>query len=140
MKSTEQQAGNMFLESVSRYSYDETVEKLSEKIMSIGNWEIQHIHDLQETLRKNGKDVLPIKIIELCSPKYSGRILERDEERLYSSLLPCRISIYQTSDGATRISRMDSAAMAAQIGGLVEEVMTEAFAEIEKVLGEMGKS
>lgn len=58
-------------------------------------------------------------------------------ERLYSSLLPCRISIYQTSDGITRISRMNSVAMAAQIGGLVEEVMSEAFAEIEKAIAEI---
>lgn len=48
MKTAEQQAGAMFLENKSRYGYDETVEKLSEKIMSIGNWKIQHIHDLQE--------------------------------------------------------------------------------------------
>ncbi|MDH6357018.1 DUF302 domain-containing protein [Parabacteroides sp. PF5-9] len=137
MESTKQQANTMFLENVSRYSFDETFEKLSEKILSIGNWKIQHIHDMQETLRKNGKEVLPIKVIELCSPKYSGRILERDAERLYSSLLPCRISIYQTSDGVTHISRMNSAAMAAQIGGLVEEVMSEAFAEIEKTITEI---
>ena len=137
MKSTEQPESAMFLENVSRYSYDETFDKLSEKIQSLGNWKIQHIHDMQETLRKNGKEVLPIKVIELCNPKYSGRILEHDMERLYSSLLPCRISIYQTSDGITRISRMNSVAMAAQIGGLVEEVMSEAFAEIEKAIAEI---
>ncbi len=137
MKSTEQPESAMFLENVSRYSYDETFNKLSEKIQSLGNWKIQHIHDMQETLRKNGKEVLPIKVIELCNPKYSGRILEHDMERLYSSLLPCRISIYQTSDGITRISRMNSVAMAAQIGGLVEEVMSEAFAEIEKAIAEI---
>ncbi|NDV84697.1 DUF302 domain-containing protein [Bacteroides sp. 51] len=74
----------MFLENVSRYSYDETFDKLSEKIQSLGNWKIQHIHDMQETLRKNGKEVLPIKVIELCNPKYSGRILEHDMERKYS--------------------------------------------------------
>ena len=40
-------------------------------------------HDLQETLRKNGKDVLPVKVIELCKPDYSVQLLKEDSERIY---------------------------------------------------------
>lgn len=122
-----------FIVCQSRMGFAETVEKLSAKIVSSG-WKISIIHDLQETLRKNGKDVLPIKIIEICKPEYSGRLLEVDSLRVYSPLMPCRISVYQTADGATFISRMNSGAMASQIGGLVEQVMSQAFKDIEQVL------
>ncbi len=123
----------MFIENESIYSFEETVQKMTDSILSIG-WKVSHIHDLQETLRKNNLEVLPIKVLELCKPTYSVRLLERDEERLYSSLMPCRISVYETSDGKTKISRMDSGVMAAQIGGIVFEVMQKAYSDIESIL------
>jgi uncharacterized protein (DUF302 family) len=123
----------MFIENESLYGFTETVEKFTDIVASIG-WKVTHIHDLQETLQKNGFEVLPIKVIEICKPSYSVKLLENDKERLYSSLMPCRLSIYETSDGKTRVSRMDSGAMAAQIGGLVNEVMQIAYSDIETLL------
>jgi len=123
----------MFIENESKYSFDETVEKLSESIIAAG-WKVTHIHDLQGTLIKNNFDVLPVKILEVCRPDYSVKLLSKDKERLYSSMMPCRLSVYETSDGKTRISRMNSAAFAAQIGGVVNEVMSMAYNEIENVL------
>jgi len=123
----------MFIENESRYNFDETVEKLSESIIAAG-WKVTHIHDLQGTLIKNNFNVLPVKILEVCRPDYSVKLLNGDKERLYSSMMPCRLSVYETSDGKTRISRMNSHAFAAQIGGVVSEVMSLAYSEIESVL------
>jgi len=123
----------MFIENESIYGFNETVDKLIDAIGSC-DWKVSHIHDLKETLQKNNYEVLPIKVIEICKPSYSVKLLENDTERLYSSLMPCRISVYETSDRKTRISRMDSGALAAQIGGLVHEVMSKAYSDIEEVL------
>ena len=71
----------MFIENESKYSFDETVEKLSESIIAAG-WKVTHIHDLQGTLIKNNFDVLPVKIMEVCRPDYSVKLLSRDKERL----------------------------------------------------------
>ena len=122
-----------FIENESLYGFEHTVELLSAKITEIG-WKISMTHDLQETLRKNGKDVLPVKVIELCKPDYSVQLLKEDSERIYSSLMPCRISVYTTTDGKTHISRMNSQLLASQIGGVVEKVMGTAFADIENIL------
>ncbi len=123
----------MFIENESIYGFSDTVDKLTESIISIG-WKVSHVHDLQETLHKNNLEVLPIKVLELCKPAYSVRLLERDNERLYSSLMPCRISVYETSDGKTKISRMNSGKLAGQIGGIVHEVMQRAYTDIEEIL------
>ncbi|MCE5319678.1 MAG: DUF302 domain-containing protein [Bacteroidales bacterium] len=123
----------MFIENESKYSFDETVEKLSESIVTAG-WKVKHIHDLQGTLIKNNFDVLPVKVLEVCRPDYSVKILSNDSERIYSSLMPCRLSVYETADGKTKISRMNSGVLAAQIGGVVEEVMSMAFSDIENIL------
>lgn len=131
---TAQAAGQeQFLVSESKYGFDQTVEELSKGIISIG-WKISVVHDLQATLKKSNQNVLPIKILEICKPEYSGRLLAVDSLRIYSPLMPCRISVYQMQDGKTHVSRMNSGMMAKQIGGLVEEVMTGAFEEIENLL------
>lgn len=123
----------MFIENESIYGFNDTVEKLSESIVSNG-WKVTHVHDLHETLKKNNFDVLPVKVLEVCRPDYSVKILRNDSERIYSSLMPCRLSVYETSDGKTKISRMNSGVLAAQIGGVVEEVMSMAFSDIENIL------
>lgn len=60
--------------------------------------------------------------------------IENESKYGFNETMPCRISVYKTSDGKTRISRMDSGKMAAQIGGVVNEVMQKAFTDIENVL------
>lgn len=129
----------MFIENESIYGFNDTVEKLSESIVSNG-WKVTHVHDLHETLKKNNFDVLPVKVLEVCRPDYSVKILRNDSERIYSSLMPCRLSVYETSDGKTKISRMNSGVLAAQIGGVVEEVMSMAFNDIEIILKQFIKS
>jgi uncharacterized protein (DUF302 family) len=137
--SSEQNKGvEMFIENESKYGFDETVEKLSSEILESG-WKVTHVHDLQETLRKNGKDVLEVKVIETCNPVHAYKILEPDKERIASNMLPCRVSVYTKSDGKTYISRMNAELLAAQLGGLVGEVMTQAFNEIEVVIKKVVK-
>lgn len=119
----------MFIEYESKYNMDETIEILSETI-SNGSWKISIIHDLQETLRKNSIHVLPLKVIELCNPKYSSQILGVDDLRIYSSLMPCRISVYEKEDGKTYLSTMNAQQISEQIGGVVQKVMAEAYKDI----------
>jgi uncharacterized protein (DUF302 family) len=61
-------------------------------------------------------------------------MLSLDEQRIYSSLMPCRISVYATTEGKVYISRMNSGVLAAQAGGVTEKVMTLAFNDIEHIL------
>lgn len=127
---------NLFIENVSKYDFNETVQKLTMEIEQ-KSWKVSAIHDLQQTLMNSGKEVLPIKVFALCHPKHSGRILEKDEERIVSSLMPCRISVYMKSDGETYVSRMNSAILAKSIGGIIEEVMIDSFNEVEEILNEI---
>lgn len=127
------QSNNMFLESESKYNFDESVKLLTETITSNG-WKISVVHDLQESMKKAQKEVLPVKVFEVCNPKHSYRLLSKDDERIYSSLMPCRISVYEKSDGKVYISRMNSLILSKQIGGLVEEVMNDATNETETFL------
>jgi len=124
---------NLFIESLSLYNFDDTVDKLSQIILS-GGWNISVLLDLQASLSKSGIDVLPVKVIEICNPKLASQILKQSNTRIYSSMLPCKISIYMKEDGKTYLSILNTGILASQIGGNVEKIMIEAFSLVESFI------
>ena len=121
----------VMIESQSRFGFVQTVDTLS-KIAVANGWKVTIIHDLQETMKKNGKEVLPVKVMEICNPGLAYQILSKDDLRDVSPMLPCRISIYEKADGKTYISRMNAPAFAEIIGGDAARTINEAFSEVEK--------
>jgi uncharacterized protein (DUF302 family) len=127
---------DFFIESESKFDFDETVQKFT-AIAEQKTWKVTATHDLQQTMKTHGKDVLPVKVFAICHPKHSSKILEKDDERIISSMMPCRVSIYKKSDGKTYISRMNSVMMAQFFDGLIKEVMTESALEVEEMIREL---
>ena len=123
----------MMMEDISPYDFDETTARFEEEVEAAG-WSIAGMHDMQEILAGHGHEVDRIQIYELCSSKYSAVILEEDDERIVSPLMPCRISIYEKSDGNTYITRMNSKLMARPFGGIINDVMQQAADETEEIL------
>lgn len=123
----------MILENKSNKSFDETVEWI-DKTVTDNNWKVLTIHNLQDSMDKNGYEVLPVKVFAICQPHHAVKILGKDDERIVSSMMPCRISVYEKSDGNTYLSRMDTAMMSANFEGAVKEVMTSTSEEIEEMI------
>lgn len=126
----------MFIESMSKQGLDETISRISELGMENG-WKVIQILDLQETMKKNGKDVLPVKVMEMCKPEYAYEILSEDSLRIYSNMLPCRISVHENSDGVTYVSRMNIEMFSSQIGGVLQDVMNKAYLEVEEIINKV---
>ncbi|NOT18643.1 MAG: DUF302 domain-containing protein [Sulfuriferula sp.] len=124
---------DMFMENVSPLTFDATVEALKTEIAANG-WSVLAIHNLSATLAKSGHNILPITTIEACSGKFSVPLLRNDSTRYVSSLLPCRVSVYQTSDGKVIISRVNVATMATQMEPAVSEIMLKASASFEPII------
>jgi len=133
MKPKKNAQENMFLENESRFGFDETVEKVKNEFEAKA-WKVSALHDLQQTLKSFGKEVLPVKVFSVCHPKHSGRILELDDERILSPMMPCRVSVYQKSNGKTYLSRINSLSMARSFNGVMGEVMTGTSLEIEEII------
>lgn len=125
---------NMFLVSKSKHSFDETVEKITEAVAK-ADWRVIHTHNLQAIMVKNNyNDVAQTTVMEICKPSLAHGILSDEESRIYSNMLPCRISVYVQADGNTYVSRMNIKDFAGQIGGKVAEVMTQAFEGAESII------
>jgi uncharacterized protein (DUF302 family) len=128
----------MFFESKSRFGFSETLQKLSD-LMPESGWKEIAVLDLQAIMKKNGKEILPVMVVELCKPDYAYRLLSDDSQRIYSNMLPCRISVYEKSDGNCYISRLNAAMLAAQLGGVTEEVMTAAYDDAEEMINKLAE-
>ncbi len=128
----------MMVEDQSKYDFEETVERFEAEVLDAG-WSIPGHHDMQAILESHGHDVLRVEIFELCSSRYSAEILELDDERIVSPLMPCRIAIYEKSDGNTYIARMNNTLMARLFGGVIYDVMEQASEETEAIIDKLIK-
>ena len=126
-------SNNLIIEQLSPYDFDRTVELLSAKALQ-KEWKIPFIHDLQESLAKSGKMVKPVKVIEICKPIYSGQMLEKNDERIVSVTMPCRISVYMKDDGKTYVSLLNGAAISSGMPENVRKVMTDALDEVFEIV------
>ena len=128
----------MVVEKQSRFDFDKTVELLISEAER-REWKVPAVHDLQQSLAKSGKTVNPVKVIEICKPKYSGQMLELNHERIMSVMMPCRISVYTKEDGKTYTALLNGAEIAADQPVKIAEVMKaasdETFEIIEVVTG-----
>lgn len=135
MSAAQQTAGNnpVMIENESRYDFAKTIDTLTDAIVT-GGWKVIATHDLQETIRKNGKEVLPVKVMEICNPGLAYQILSVDRLRDNTPMLPCRISVYEKADGKTYVSRMNAPAFAGMIGGDAAKTILDAFEAAELFL------
>jgi uncharacterized protein (DUF302 family) len=121
------------IEQPSGFDFDTTVNMIVKEAES-RDWKVPAIHDLQLSLAKAGKAVLPVKVIEICKPAYSGQILELNDERLMSVMMPCRISVYLKVDGLTNTAIINEAGMSAQMPEKVARVMKAASHETFEIV------
>ncbi|HRS23894.1 MAG TPA: DUF302 domain-containing protein [Paludibacteraceae bacterium] len=119
-----------FLEKKSKFSFNKTITEFT-NIVQEGGWKVVYVHDLQETMARNNKEVLPVKVLELCSPSHAYSILGKDEWRTFSSMMPCRISIYEKSDGNTYVSQMNISMLAPLMEKEIQGIMNISYAEVQ---------
>ena len=129
----------IFIEQVSPFDVATTVEKLV-AIAIDKEWQNPATHNLQQSLAKAGKEVKPVQVIEICKPKFSGVMLEKNHERIVSVMMPCRISVYEKDDGKAYVALMNMEAMAAELPANVAEAMRGASEEsleiVKSVVGD----
>lgn len=123
----------MLKETESKYAFEQSVEVFTQSALDNG-WKIPAVHDMQKTMEGFGKDVLQAKVFELCHPEHAYEILSRDRERIVLSMMPCRVAIYEKSDGKTYISWMNTALMGSMMKGVVPKVMKAASSESEEII------
>lgn len=123
-------------ELASPFDLDATVKTIEANAKAAG-WKLVGKREMHKTIAEQGGPKLaPVVLMELCSGKYSAKILADDSARWSSVLMPCTIAVYEKQDGKTYVSSMDIRAMKGMLSGIVLEVMTGGVADDQdKMLG-----
>lgn len=115
----------------SNLDYQATVDSLK-IVLETGGWKVSNIHDLQKTLQKHGTEVLPVVVMEVCNPEYSGQMLSSDEMRFMSVVMPCRVAVYEKSNGEIYVAMMNTVAMANVLDNSLQQKLKMIQEEIEQ--------
>jgi uncharacterized protein (DUF302 family) len=128
----------LIIEQESPYDVAITVGKLIEAAEQ-KNWQNPATHNLQQSLAKSGKIVEPVQVVEICKADYSGKMLEKSDERIVSIMMPCRISVYKKEDGKTYVALLNMAAMVEGLSVIaakaIREASDESFQIVKTVIG-----
>lgn len=126
-------AAKLFLEDSSPKPLGPTTEAFREAVRAAG-WSVLGVTNMAGILSERGYTLHPVLVFDACSGKYSADLLSKDETRFVSSMIPCRVAIYQTSTGKVVISRMNSVAMAGMVGGHAGTVIKKSGEEMEQII------
>lgn len=123
----------MFIVSESKYDF-ETTKTLLEESTKAEEWSMPHQYDLQATMQKHGFSVKPVTVYSICKPEIAVNILGDDNKRHVSSMMPCRIAVYEKTNGKTYVARMNAELIAKLLGKELHTIMGEAGTGSEKIL------
>ena len=126
-------SNQMIIEQVSPFNVATTIEKLVAAAIQ-KEWQNPAVHNLQQSLAKSGKVVKPVQVIEICKPEFSGKMLEKNHERIASVLMPCRISVYEKEDGKAYVAMINPSAMLAGMPDTVADIMKSASDETIEIV------
>jgi uncharacterized protein (DUF302 family) len=124
---------SLIIEMPGKRNIDATVESLLAAAASRG-WKNPANHDLRQILLNFGKEVLPVRVLELCRPDYSSKILGMNDERSAAVFMPCRISVYEKEDGLAYISLMNPVPMTGLLPEPVAKTMIDASDELMEIV------
>lgn len=128
----------MFVVNESKLNFDETIVAIEQSVKE-NNWSMPHLYDLQATMKKHGFDVKSVKVFSLCKPEHAYKILNSDEERVVSALMPCRVAVYE-KEGKTYVSMLNSGLFSKFMGSKVKSVMGAASKENAQILASVIKN
>ena len=119
---------------VSNKSVQEVVDCLKE-VCAKYKFGVQHIHNVNETLKSKGIDLgNECQIVDICNPIVAQKFLSEDMS--LSIIMPCKISVY-TQDGDTMIAMNSLVQLVDDINPDLIEIAQEAQEQLLEIIDEI---
>lgn len=123
----------MMTEAKSRLGFKETVAALQEAAKQRG-WQVGQIIDMQEAMIKAGqKNAKPFTVLPMCKQDLAENLLKTQVEQKAMPFAPCRMSVFEGTDGKVYIAKPNTEFMA-QMATPVFAPLLKKFVEEEKAL------
>ena len=119
---------------VTNKSVQEVIDSLKE-VAPRYKYGIQHIHNVQETLKSKGIDLEnECQIVDICNPIVAQKFLSEDMS--LSIIMPCKISVY-TQDGETMIAMNSLVQLVDDINPDLVELAQEVQEQLLEIIDEV---
>jgi uncharacterized protein (DUF302 family) len=105
----------MIIEMASPYDFEQTDKLMQEGIKNEG-WSVPKVYNWRAIVKQAGVDVGPFKMYDLCKAEFAAQILQHDQLRFISTLMPCATSVYTKQDGKTYVAYMNVNLLAQMFG------------------------
>ncbi len=124
------------IETQSPLGFKETLAKLEANAKAIGwkvpkRWKINFQKNLKHV---TGRDIGKTRVIGMCAPESAADILERDELKKLTAMMPCNIAVYEKSDGRTYISMLNMEALGEIYGDVVKDAAAKLAPQLKQML------
>jgi len=111
-----------------------TVDMISTNATNSG-WQVPKIYDIQNTLAKAGyTEMTELQVVSMCEPDHAYSILQDDDNKMVSGIMPCRVGVYRTGDGKVMVSQMNVGLVSRLFGGKIAEVMGKVAKQEREIL------
>ena len=124
----------MFNVTASPYGVEETAARIQGNIQRLEGrgWKLSALRNPAKAVAAGGTNVPPVLLVEACSTKYSAPLLQGQNSRIFSILMPCTITVYKNDDGSTSIGTMNAGLMGKLFG--IADVMDEVYADQQEFI------
>lgn len=127
----------MFKTYTSKFGFDETVDKLHDNALNNG-WTIPDVRNLQQEYIDSGiKEMTRLKVLYFCNSRGGYSIIQNDEKKAMSVMMPMGVSVYEKKDGSVDIAAMNIGMMGGMFSGETKEVLTDGGERLEASLREI---
>ncbi len=129
----------MFKTYTSKFGFDETVDKLHDNALNNG-WTIPDVRNLQQEYIDSGlKEMTRLKVLYFCNSQGGYTILQNDEKKAMSVMMPMGVSVFEKKDGSVEIAAMNLGMMGGMFSSEVKEVLTDSSKRLDASLKEIIK-
>ncbi len=128
--------GFMIKEVESPLAFEETIEQVKANAKGLGwkvpkSWKINFQKNLLKVVKV---DIGPNQVIGMCEPKSAADILIHDELKRLSVMMPCKIAIYEKTDGKTYISVMNMKILGTLFGDVIKGITDNLAPQMDKMI------
>ena len=117
----------------SSQDFETTVQTIKDNANTSG-WVVLDTKLMHKNLKNAGYDILPVAIIELCNPQFAGALLSQSETRMFSAMMPCRVSVYELEGGKVQIAMLNSHLAGDMYDGFDLKALLKATLEMEQMI------
>jgi len=119
----------------SKFTYEETIKKLTIAIDLKDDWKVTKEFDFQKNIIDAGYDKIKrVGSFALCNPKYASMILTEEQNRKVTSIMPLKLGVFEKKNGQIYVSELNIGLMGMMFGGTIAKVMSVAGKDVKEII------